>query len=146
MPAVISGGARQARSTGLKFFFIQSLARIVTVVVLLSCIKSGTTSTALSVIAGALIIKMGGFPFHAWFVVVGAELPWARLATLTTVQKVIPLFLLARTCPRRGAALVAIGWPFVLAATVTAKCLKKVLILSSVFFLLSLLIARCERG
>jgi len=146
MPAVISGGTRQARSTGLKFFFIQSLARMITVAVLLSCIKRGTTGAALSIIAGALIIKMGGFPFHAWFVVVGTELPWARLATLTTVQKVIPLFLLARTCPGRGAALVAIGWPLVLATTLTAKCLKKVLILSSVFFLLSLLVTRCEGG
>jgi len=64
---------------------------------------------------------------------------------ITTVQKVIPIFLLRRVVPRRVAALLVLGWPLVLATALGAKCLKKILILSSVFFLLSLVVG-CYAG
>jgi len=73
MPGVVGISLYQTRTTGLKFFFIQSLASIVTVIFLLAWMKEGAPSAALNLAAGALILKMGGFPFHQWLVIVGAE-------------------------------------------------------------------------
>jgi len=145
-PMLIAAHPAQQRATGLKFFFIQRLARMVMIMSLLSARGAASGTMVLVVISGILVLKIGGFPFHQWLISLGRGLSWKALVALLTIQKFVPIFLVRVAGPKPVLRLALLGWPFLVGVRLMAKSLKKILVLSSVFLLLSLLVASSVGG
>jgi len=111
---------------------------------LLSARGAASGTMVLVVISGILVLKIGGFPFHQWLISLGRGLSWKALVALLTIQKFVPIFLVRG--PKPVLRLALLGWPFLVGVRLMAKSLKKILVLSSVFLLLSLLVASSVGG
>ena len=87
-----------------------------------------------------LVMKIGGFPFHAWLLNLGRAIRWESLLLLLTLQKILPLAIMA-SLARRGLFWVrAAGWVALVLIMMLVKQAKKLLIVSSVFFLIGVVL------
>lgn len=91
-------------------------------------------------IIGLLIFKIGGFPFHQWAISLIAGISWEAITVILTLQKIIPLHLLAHRRTVSILALRRIGWIFLRISSLLVRKTKKLILLSSVFFLAALVI------
>jgi len=73
-----------------KYFIIQSLSSVL----FLFCFLSANRSTFFIVIF-RILIKLGIFPFHQWIISLCDKLDWDNIYYLTTLQKIIPFYLLS---------------------------------------------------
>lgn len=130
---------------GLKFFFVQ---RIGGLLVLAFLILSSQIPRRGAATLGrfAILLKIGAFPFHHWLLSLGGHVRWESLFILLTLQKAIPLYLLANF-NRRGVILIrAVRWAILSFSSLLVKQVKQIFILSSVFFLGGLVLATALGG
>ena len=78
----------------VKYFVIQTFRSV-------GLILGGVTLPAragpgLIIIQICIIVKLGALPGHGWYLSVIQRLGWANIFTLSTIQKLMPLFLLIR--------------------------------------------------
>lgn len=91
---IISSAFNQYRTEiTLKYFLIQALRSSCILVGVLLSSYSNTFSSL--IIAAALIIKIGGAPFHFWFIDVIKQLNWLQIIILNTFQKISPIILIS---------------------------------------------------
>lgn len=89
---MISSNNQYSSEARLKYFLIQALGSAL-IVFSASFILSYPNFIRL-IILSALILKLGGAPFHFWFPQVINGLMWPQVIILITIQKIGPLFLL----------------------------------------------------
>lgn len=93
-----------------------------------------------------ILLKTGGFPFHQWLIKLSAEIRWDGLLILLTIQKAIPLYILSVF--NRGVLipLITLRWVTLRVSGLVIKHIKKIFILSSVFFLGALIVSTSLSG
>nr|YP_010520596.1 NADH dehydrogenase subunit 2 [Coenobita clypeatus]UXP76992.1 NADH dehydrogenase subunit 2 [Coenobita clypeatus] len=92
IPLMLTKSDQYSSEAALKYFLIQSLGS--SLVVFSASLMLIYPGIALVILFCALILKLGGAPFHFWFPQVMGGLLWPQAMILMSVQKVAPLFLL----------------------------------------------------
>ena len=130
---------------GLKFFFIQ---RVGGIMLLISILLIPHTASWFILLAARLsiLLKTGGFPFHQWLINLSTEVRWDGLLILLTLQKAIPLYILRVFNRRALIPLIALSWVVLRVRGLVLKQVKKIFVVSSVFFLGALIISATLRG
>ena len=99
---------RQEAAT--KYFFSQAVGSIILLTSALA-IYTDIHSIILAFFLIAILLKAGAAPFHFWYPRVIAILPWPTCWLLSTIQKLLPLFLLIKFYPFRP-------WVILIAGTI----------------------------
>uniref|UniRef100_A0A2I9LP65 NADH-ubiquinone oxidoreductase chain 2 n=1 Tax=Centruroides hentzi TaxID=88313 RepID=A0A2I9LP65_9SCOR len=94
LPIIFWGGLMGSNESGIKYFFVQSLASLLILVGSLFPFFVGAFDFYF-IIALALFVKLGAAPFHVWFPSVIEGMSWFSCAVLLTWQKLAPLFLVS---------------------------------------------------
>ena len=94
----------------------------------------------------SILLKTGGFPFHQWLINLSTEVRWDGLLILLTLQKAIPLYILRVFNRRALIPLIALSWVVLRVRGLVLKQVKKIFVVSSVFFLGALIISATLRG
>nr|ABD85307.1 NADH dehydrogenase subunit 2 [Idotea baltica] len=92
IPIIMLNRESASVEAGLKYFLVQACSSLV---VLQSGVYFISVDSGLVVLVVlALVMKVGGAPFHFWFPSVSEGLNWGNVMILFTIQKVAPLTLL----------------------------------------------------
>jgi len=132
-PLVFSSGALRG-PRGLKFFFLQRLGGLLFLLILSYRAQSADYFFRF-ITACLLLLKIGGFPFHQWFIRLGIHLKWELLVVILTIQKLIPLFFLAHIRSSYLVFIRILAWLFVRFCVLLVSKTKKLILFSSIFFL-----------
>jgi len=145
LPMLVFSSGLFRGTSGLKFFFIQRAGGLL-VLIFIVLLRQGGRKGLLAFTSLSLLLKIGGFPFHQWLISLRRELRWERLLVLLTIQKSVPLFLV--TSLSRGVLILisVVGWGAIRTGGLLVKQIKKIFILSSVFFLGAILLATLLGG
>nr|ASS30601.1 NADH dehydrogenase subunit 2 [Coenobita brevimanus]QUL61626.1 NADH dehydrogenase subunit 2 [Coenobita brevimanus] len=92
VPLMITKSNQYSSEAALKYFLIQSLGS--SLIIFSASFMLIYFGVASIILFCALILKLGGAPFHFWFPQVMGGLLWPQAMILMSVQKVAPLFLL----------------------------------------------------
>lgn len=137
---ILEKSAPRAR---IKYFIVQSIGSSVFLwAVGLETAGFGRISEA--VIGGALRLKLGIAPFQRWFVRVLSTIGWELVFMASTLQKVLPVFLIRSL--KLEPLILAVGGRVVvsLLGRINQTFLKKILAYSSVFMTIWLIICEGE--
>ena len=93
IPLISSTSNQFSSEIRLKYFLIQALRSSCILVGLIS--SSYLPQSSNLIITLALIMKIGGAPFHFWFIEIIRQLNWLQIVILNTLQKVAPLILIS---------------------------------------------------
>ena len=118
----------------IKLFLIQALRGLIILVIILQIELSGHNLLKF-LVALVIILKIRAAPFHGWFLRLINQISWAVIFIFLTLIKFIPLIII-RTLNLKSLELFA-ALSFILAAfrRLYLRDLKKLSIISSVFFL-----------
>ena len=97
IPLCILGGRRYGTLLAVKYLLIQRVAGLLILGGLVLSVfdrLAGFMGPGLSLM---LLLKLGGFPFFHWLILIGEKLGWLPLYLILTLQKLIPLFILSHT-------------------------------------------------
>ena len=135
IPLVIFLGEwNQFNILGLKYFFIQSLASIFLLVRILfiNLILLNNFYVEFFII-GSILWKMGAPPFHLWLVNLMIDLEWFIFFVISSLQKVLPLYILRKIPLIFLDILIILSLLVRLSLSLIQSRVKKILIISSIF-------------
>nr|ASS30614.1 NADH dehydrogenase subunit 2 [Coenobita perlatus] len=92
IPLMIAKSNQYCSEAALKYFLIQSLGS--SLVIFSASFMLIYIKVASVILFCALVLKLGGAPFHFWFPQVMGGLFWPQVMILMSIQKIAPLFLL----------------------------------------------------
>nr|ASS30627.1 NADH dehydrogenase subunit 2 [Coenobita rugosus] len=92
IPLMVVKNNQYSTEAALKYFLIQSLGS--SLVVFSASFMLVYPETSSVILFCALVLKLGGAPFHFWFPQVMGGLFWPQAMILMSIQKIAPLFLL----------------------------------------------------
>ena len=98
LPLIVLSDSFSSAATGLKYFLIQAWGSRVFLFRVLVGLGGGRLMLAARV---SLALKLGAAPFHLWFIRVLRKTGYEVLVLLSTIQKILPLYLLS-LIPRIG--------------------------------------------
>ena len=141
LPLMANSKYIRAKFSSVKYLIIQRFAGILMLRIIL--INNITTPTSLWVLLINLFIlfKLGAVPFYHWVLAIGGSQSWSVLFFLLTVQKFIPLFFIEIFSVKEILWISGFRWAFLPWAVYILKNLKKVIIMSSTFIIISILAA-----
>ena len=136
----------QCRTRGrLNYFLIQALGRRVILISILLLLGNATQFYA-TIFFYALVIKLGGAPFHNWYLMLVQKLSWGFIWILSCWQKIVPLLLMSLGSSNQ-LRIVVCATAFVGSLGVIKQTsLKKVFAFSSIFTLRWVLRAMLIKG
>jgi len=118
---------------GLKYFFIQSLASIILLSVIIMNTIFSEDMLFSPFILLALRWKMGIPPFHSWLINLMIDLNYDNFFILSSWQKVIPFYIIDRILNEYIEVIILISLLFSILLRVNQTRIKKILIISSIF-------------
>ena len=89
IPLLIKKKSKYQAEAAIKYFIIQVVASLMLIIV--AAIIYFIRNIALSLIALALLIKIGAAPTHQWILRVAGTLSWNNIFIILVIQKIIPL-------------------------------------------------------
>ena len=128
----VSPVARANRS--LNYFLVQALGRRIMLIRLILLLRN-FNSLYDALFFYALIMKLGGAPFHNWYLTLIQKLSWNFIWLLACWQKIIPLIIVSLSL---SSQLSFITWATVLVGglgTIKQSSVKKIFAFSSIFTL-----------
>ena len=139
LPIIALGARGRGPMVTLKYIIIQSLSGLLILLGLLISIHRSGREVIKSIISIVFILKIGGFPFMRWALIIGAVVDWVSLTIILTIQKVLPLLIISNLVYHNLQPLCVLRWLILpLLATKSLK-LKIVIIISSTFNLIAIL-------
>ena len=102
------GGQRRLEVNTIKYFLAQALGSVLLLLAFFA-LAARLTSPASFLITLSLFLKLGVFPFHAWFISFVSNRNRAELWTVSILQKIIPLWALIKFSPRGRLLLIRVG-------------------------------------
>lgn len=139
LPIIALGARGRGPMVTLKYIIIQSLSGLLILLGLLISIHRSGREAIKSIISIVFILKIGGFPFMHWALIIGAVVDWVSLTIILTIQKVLPLLIISNLVYHNLQPLCVLRWLILpLLATKSLK-LKIVIIISSTFNLIAIL-------
>jgi len=146
LPIIALGARGRGPMVTLKYIIIQSLSGLLILLGLLISIHRSGREVIKSIISIVFILKIGGFPFMHWALIIGAVVDWVSLTIILTIQKVLPLLIISNLVYHNLQPLCVLRWLILpLLATKSLK-LKIVIIISSTFNLIAILSTFSIRG
>lgn len=141
LPLIANRKYLQAKFSSVKYLIVQRFAGILILRMIL--VNNITTVSSLWILLINLFIlfKLGAVPFYHWVLSVGTAQTWRVLFFLLTVQKFIPLFFIQLFSVKEIIWVSGFRWAFLPWAVYTLKNLKKIIIMSSTFIMISILAA-----
>jgi len=119
--------------TGLKYFFIQSLASIILLsIIMMTTIFSEETFLNFFILL-RLRWKIGIPPFHSWLINLIIDLDYNNFFILSTWQKVIPFYIIRRLLNKYIEIMILVSLLFSLLLRINQTRVKKMLVISSIF-------------
>lgn len=139
LPIIALGARGRGPMVTLKYIIIQSLSGLLILLGLLISIHRSGREVIKSIISIVFILKIGGFPFMHWALIIGAVVDWVSLTIILTIQKILPLLIISNLVYHNLQPLCVLRWLILpLLATKSLK-LKIVIIISSTFNLIAIL-------
>lgn len=134
IPLILNSKNKRESESAIKYFLTQALASV------LFLVGGMIESSSFYVIGGrlliniALVIKLGGAPFHAWIPSVLEGIVWKSCFLLLTIQKINPLILLTIIDKIEGVVIVTILISLVIGAYggLSQTSIRKILAFSSI--------------
>lgn len=124
---------RCVRKEGIvKYFLAQRLGSLLFLVFLFG--ETGTTQVKIgrAIFLLPLLLKLGFPPFHWWLVRFFQDRNWLGMLAIRSIQKVLPIYALAKIFPRRLTLVIILGGRVALLGMLTQVLIKKVLAYSSI--------------
>lgn len=78
-----------------KYFITQAASAMV--IVLGGIIISTENYLSVALIQAAMVVKLGCIPAHLWYLSVIQDLRWLNITLISTIQKILPIFVLVCT-------------------------------------------------
>nr|YP_009110440.1 NADH dehydrogenase subunit 2 [Clibanarius infraspinatus]CEH27539.1 NADH dehydrogenase subunit 2 [Clibanarius infraspinatus] len=97
IPMMITKNNQYSSEAALKYFLIQALGS--SLIIFSSSFSLVYFNITNIVLFFALILKLGGAPFHFWLPQIMSGLLWPQIMMIMTIQKVAPLFLISYLMP-----------------------------------------------
>ena len=139
LPIIALGARGRGPMVTLKYIIIQRLSGLLILLGLLISIHRSGREAIKSIISIVFILKIGGFPFMHWALIIGAVVDWVSLTIILTIQKILPLLIISNLVYHNLQPLCVLRWLILpLLATKSLK-LKIVIIISSTFNLIAIL-------
>jgi NADH:ubiquinone oxidoreductase subunit 2 (subunit N) len=119
----------------LNYFLVQAIGRGLVLIIVFITLLQISFFLLIIIYFLSLLIKLGGAPFHAWYLRLIQKLSWEIIWVLSIWQKVIPLLLFSK--PRSYLTILAGALRVVIrrVSRISQKNVKKILGLSSIFSL-----------
>ena len=119
----------------LNYFLVQAVGRGLILIVIFMFLIRATSVFLARFYFLALLLKLGGVPFHNWYLRLVQKLSWGLIWVLSIWQKLIPLIIIRK--PGFEVLILAGGLSVRLSrvASISQKNIKKILGLSSIFSL-----------
>jgi len=130
-----------AKFSSVKYLIVQRFAGILILRIILINNITAVSSLWVLLINLFILFKLGAVPFYHWVLAVGRGQTWVVLFFLLTVQKFIPLFFLQLFSVKEILWVSGFRWAFLPWAVYMLKNLKKIIIMSSTFIIMSILAA-----
>ena len=145
LPIVVLNTFVSRGASGLKIFFLQRLGGLF-VLIRMILISQKALGAGPHLAGLGLLYKIGGFPFHSWLLQIRMALSWESLLVIVTIQKILPLCLLT-IFNRDVLVLVSVvAWGVLRVSALLVKNVKKVFLISSLYFLRALVLATALGG
>ena len=141
LPIIANRKYLQAKFSSVKYLIVQRLAGILMLRIILVNNITGVSSIWLLLTNLFILFKLGAVPFYHWVLSVGTHQTWIVLFFLLTVQKFIPLFFIQLFSVKEIFWVSGFRWAFLPWIVYTLKNLKKIIIMSSTFTMISILAA-----
>nr|AUN45064.1 NADH dehydrogenase subunit 2 [Aegla aff. longirostri MHT-2018] len=93
IPLIVLLNNKYSAEAALKYFLIQALGS--SMIIFASVILLFSLNIPFTIIAFALLLKLGAAPFHFWFPQIMEGLLWPQAIILMTIQKMAPMFLIS---------------------------------------------------
>jgi NADH:ubiquinone oxidoreductase subunit 2 (subunit N) len=125
----------KASNKTLNYFLVQAIGRGLVLIVIFIFFMRVSHTLLIVIYFLALLIKLGGVPFHNWYLKLVQKLSWEIIWVLSVWQKLIPLLILSK--PSFNLTLLASVLRVALSSIsrISQKNIKKILGLSSIFSL-----------
>ena len=140
LPLILLGASSYRRMVALKYVLTQSVAGLLIITRLVQLGHRHRGSGIERILMCLFLFKLGAFPFFQWVLLLGEKLEWYSLYLLLTVQKLLPLFLIRHLTLAGVSVVCCFRWIIIPLLTITFKPLKKIIVGSSVFRVILLLI------
>ena len=140
LPMILLGGGAQTLASTVKYIVIQSVSGLIVIISFSSSYHSAGGGVGQIFITLVLLFKLGGFPFIQWVLSVGSTMDWFSLTVILTVQKIMPINFIANSPFKSAVFLGYISWGLLPILTVKAKLIKTIIILSSTFSLIAIIV------
>ena len=120
--------------SGIKYFFIQSLASILLLIIILflNIFKLNNNHLELFLLC-SILWKMGAPPFHLWLLNIIVDLEWIIFFILSSLQKILPFFILRKMRLTYIDFFIIFSLGVRLILRFWQSRIKKILIISSIF-------------
>ena len=141
LPMIANSKYLYAKFSSVKYLIVQSFAGILILRIILINNITSLPSLWVLLINLFILFKLGAVPFYHWVLAVGVGQTWIVLFFLLTVQKFIPLFFLQLFSVKEILWVSGFRWVFLPWAVYMLKNLKKIVIMSSTFIIMSILAA-----
>lgn len=128
----------------LKYFIIQRVSGLLILRLIFFSFTQQLTGGAIAGATLVFILKTGTFPFFQWVISLGERISWYPLFVLLSLQKIIPLTLIAHFCRRVLEVVSFVGWVTLPLLVLVRKKIKPVVVISSVFMFLAILCSLCS--
>lgn len=119
----------------LNYFLVQAVGSGLILIVIFVFLMRATSALLARLYFLGLLLKLGGVPFHSWYLRLVQKLPWGLIWVLSIWQKLIPLIMIRK--PGFELLIIAGGLSVRLRriVSISQKNVKKILGLSSIFSL-----------
>jgi len=146
LPMMANRKLLHAKFSSVKYLIVQRFAGILILRMILINNISVASPLWVLLINLFILFKLGAVPFYHWLLSVGRGQTWVVLFFLLTVQKFIPLFFIQIFSVKEILWLSGFRWAFLPWAVYILKNLKKIIIMSSTFIIISILAAILIKG
>nr|YP_009509634.1 NADH dehydrogenase subunit 2 [Curtonida isos]AUN45051.1 NADH dehydrogenase subunit 2 [Curtonida isos] len=135
IPLITSNNTRYSSEAALKYFLIQALGS--SLVIFSSSTLMFSSYLFSTILASALLLKLGAAPLHFWFPQVMEGMLWPQAAILMTIQKIAPIFLLSHLTESYNIFLILLVSSIISAMTgavggINQMSLRKIMAFSSI--------------
>ena len=139
LPFIIFSSTSTRAPQGLVYFFIQRVAGLVLFSLFITEFLHLLSTWKELFLMSLFLLKLGGFPFHSWVLVLTSKLNWESVFILLTLQKFLPLFIIVFFLRRSLLTLIRLGFYVLSVQALRAKTLKVLIVFSSIFFMMGVL-------
>ena len=143
LPIIALGSRGRGPIITVKYIIIQRVSGLIILLIILTSVHRSGSEVIKVILSIIFILKMGGFPFIHWAILIGAAVDWVALTIILTIQKVLPLLMMSNLVYHNLQPLCILSWITLPLLAIKFLELKIVVIISSTFNLIAMFSVYC---